>query len=108
MIKGLHHIGVATPNLDGLRAFYVTHFHGEVLAEFAWDADSQELSDRLGLERSAGRLVMLGFGATRLELFEFAEPVVARGPLRSVAKPGFSHIAFEVDDAAQEFAVSAG
>jgi len=104
MIKGLHHIGVATPDLERLCAFYVDHFHGEILTTFAWEADNTALSQRLGLDRSAGKLAMLGFGATRLEVFEFAEPHLDRGAPRSVAKPGFSHIAFEVDDAEAEYA----
>ena len=46
---------------------------------------------------------MLGFEGARLEVFEFATPIQDRGSLRSVAKPGFSHIAFEVDDVFAEY-----
>ena len=103
MIKGLHHVGVATRDLDRLCAFYAEFFHGRTLAEFAWTEEDTELSDRLGLERSAGRLRMLGFGVTRLEVFEFTMPSIEPNGRRSVAKPGFSHIAFEVDDAMAEY-----
>ena len=104
MIKGIHHTGMATRNLDRLCAFYCDHFHGRVLVEFSWDTDNRALSERLGLEQSAGRLCMLGFGDTRLEVFEFSDPVILPEGARSVAAPGLSHIAFEVDDAKAEFA----
>ena len=104
MIRGIHHTGVATRDLARLCAFYCDHLHGRVLAEFVWDAQNGSLSERLGLAQSAGRLSMLGFGETRLEVFEFSEPVILPEGVRSVAAPGLSHIAFEVDDAAAEFA----
>ena len=103
MIKGIHHIGVATRDLDRLCDFYCDYFHGRRLAEFSWDQDNKALSERLGLASSAGRLCMLGFAETRLEVFEFKEPVILPENSRSVAAPGLSHIAFEVDDALAEF-----
>ena len=103
MITGIHHTGLATRDLDRLQEFYCRHFHGNVLTEFAWSTRDTELSQRLGFAQSAGRLCMLGFAATRLEIFEFAIPVIERTTLRSVAAPGFSHIAFEVDDIDAEF-----
>ena len=63
------------------------------------------MSARLGLEKSAGRLVFLGFTGAGIEIFQFRSPDIAASPsLRSVAKPGFSHICFEVDDCVAEYA----
>ena len=104
MIMGFHHTGIATKNLDRLSRFYIDLFHGSVLNRFAWDADNLELSQRLGLASSSGRLVMIGFENARLELFQFDTPDVAGNEApRSVAKPGFSHICFQVDDCWEEY-----
>ncbi len=57
-----------------------------------------------GLERSAGRLVFLKIAGAGLEIFQFDAPeIAASAALRSVAKPGFSHICLEVDDCAVEY-----
>ncbi len=105
MILGLHHTGVATPDMKRLSRFYVDLFHGRILGEFAWDEDTVAMSARLGLAKSAGRLMMLGFDGARLELFQFDRPVIALPDVPpSVARPGFSHICFEVDDVRGEYA----
>ena len=101
---GFHHTGIATKNLDRLSQFYVDLFHGSVLNAFSWSEDNEALSLRLGLEASSGRLVMIGFANGKLELFQFDTPQIAQsGSLRSVAKPGLSHICFQVDDCHAEF-----
>ncbi len=104
MILGFHHAGVATPDMERLSRFYVDLFHGRILGEFEWDDDAVAMSARLGLAKSAGRLMMLGFGGARLELFQFDWPAIALPDVPpSVARPGFSHICFEVDDIRAEF-----
>ncbi|MDE2793121.1 MAG: VOC family protein [Paracoccaceae bacterium] len=104
MIKGLHHVGMATGDLDRLVAFYTERFFADYLHEFSWGEDAAEMSARLGLERSSGRLVFLGLAGAGLEIFQFDFPDVATTcQLRSVAKPGFSHICLEVDDCAAEY-----
>ena len=87
MILGFHHVGLATHDLDRLADFYKRLFAGQVLTEFSWDDSNIELSKRLGLDRSKGRLVMIGFAHARLEIFEFGAPIVpANTAPRSVAK----------------------
>jgi len=111
MIKGLHHTGLATPDLDRLSQFYIELFHGQVLTKFSWDETNEALSLRLGLTESSGSLCMIGFEGSRLELFQFSAPSLMRDSnMRSVAKPGFSHICFAVDDCCAEYRrlVSAG
>ena len=105
MIKGLHHVGMATRDLPRLAGFYVELFHAELLREFSWSEEAGEFSVRLGLERSAGRLVLLRLAGAGLEIFQFDTPEIPESRiLRSVAKPGFSHICLEVDDCEREHA----
>ena len=104
MVRGINHVGVSTRNLRRLVAFYVDHFDAEVLGEFSWDESCTELIDRLGIGAVSGRLMLLGFAGTKLEIFEFAVRDAAETqPPRSAAMPGFSHICFEVDDCEAEF-----
>lgn len=104
MIRGIDHVGVSTQNLGRLVAFYVDHFDAEVLDEFSWDESCTELINRLGIDAISGRLMLLGFEGTKLEIFQFGvrEAAVANPP-RSVAMPGLSHICFEVDDCEAEY-----
>ena len=105
MVKGFHHVGVATRNLSRLVDFYVEHFHGNPIREFTWDRDNTDLSIRLGLVESAGRLVFVGFPKGGLEIFQFEFPDISNASgLRSVARPGLSHFCFEVDDCGAEYA----
>ena len=104
MIKGFHHVGIATRDLSRLVAFYSDLFDGNLIREFSWDRTDTALSSRLGLATSAGRLVFLAFPGAGIEIFQFDHPDVASTPdLRSVAKPGLSHICFEVDDCLAEY-----
>lgn len=104
MIRGINHVGVSTRNLGRLVAFYVDHFDAEVIGEFSWDESSTELIDRLGIDAVSGRLMLLGFTGAKLEIFQFgAQDSAPAPPPRSVAKPGFSHICFEVDDCEAEY-----
>ncbi len=104
MIKGFHHVGVATNDLSRLVAFYSDLFHGDPVREFSWDRGDTALSARLGLETSAGKLVFVAFPGAGIEIFQFDHPDIAEAPdLRCVAKPGLSHICFEVDECLKEY-----
>ena len=104
MILGINHVGVSTGNLRRLVAFYIDHFSAEVLGEFSWDESCTELITRLGIDAVSGRLMLLGFAGTKLEIFQFGvRNAAAARSTRSVAMPGFSHICFEVDDCEAEY-----
>lgn len=104
MIKGIHHLAIATPDLDRLVSFYRTLFDGEIVKEFAWEAGNEAFNARLGLADSAGRIVLVGFGQMLIEFFQFSLPASApTDGLRSVAKSGFSHVCFEADDCQAEY-----
>ena len=105
MIIGMHHVGVVTKDVGRLARFYGDCFLAERIGEFRWGPGDTALTTRLGAGGSSGRIVMLGFATGRLELFQF-EDLPHRPPDRqlAVAKPGFNHVCFEVDDCAAEYA----
>lgn len=100
MIKGVHHFAVSTPDLDRMVDFYRRLFDGVMLREFEWQPGNAAFNARLGLEDSAGRIVMMGFGeGARIEFFQFSVPEILRpDTVIGVASPGYSHVCFETDD----------
>lgn len=98
MTLALHHIGITTPDLARLEAFYVSHFSATVLRRHSWEAGDPEFNARIGLADSAGELVMLACAGLRLELFQFAMPVLSRPAPSGIAAPGMTHLAFATED----------
>lgn len=96
----LHHVGLASRDLDRAVAFYCGHFGGKVLREFEWQRGNEAFNLRLGLPESAGRIVLIEFAGAFLEIFEFTVPeagMAGEEPDR-VSDPGFSHIGFVTGD----------
>ena len=103
-ITGLHHIGISTPDLERLVAFYCGAFGFEVEATMEW-ADEPEIDHALGLKESAASMVMLCRGNIRLEVFQYDSP--DPGPAvgdKPVSDAGINHICFLVDDLTAEVA----
>ena len=104
MIKGLHPVGPTARSLDRLVASYRDLFLGEVVRTFGWSAGEEEFDARLGMKRSAGRLVMLRLGAASIAIIEFSGPAIIHADSdRSVANPGFSHFCMAVEDRVSEY-----
>lgn len=98
MIRGIHHVAIATPDLDRLTAFYADALGFEVVMATAWR--DRELIDRMvGLRGSAARQTMLKAGNAFLELFEYESPVGRAAPAeRSPADHGYTHFCIDVLD----------
>jgi glyoxylase I family protein len=99
MIRGIHHTGISTPDLDRSLRFYQDLIGLEVLSEGSWD-EGFDTGDRIiGLENTAAKWVMLSAGNSNLELFEFVSPPGAtQDPDRPASDHGISHLCFEVAD----------
>ena len=87
--RGVHHIGVAVPNLDEAIAQYEHLFGGE-LEHRAHVADQ-------GVEAAA---VLVG--GSRIELLAPTGPDTPVGKFLAKRGPGMHHIAYEVDDVGEE------
>jgi catechol 2,3-dioxygenase-like lactoylglutathione lyase family enzyme len=103
VIRGLHHAGLATHDMDGLLGFYGGLLGLEAVFELEWEVGNPDNDAVVGLPDSAARLVMLRAGAAHLELFEFRNPV-GRAAVRdrNVNDVGISHVCLDVDDARAE------
>ena len=103
MIRGIHHVGLSTPDLDRLVAFYRDVMGFEVVMNTQWR--DREIIDRMvGLSGSAARQVMVKAGNAFLELFEYESPVPRLAtPDRNPADHGYTHICIDVVDIDAEY-----
>ena len=98
MIHGIHHIGLHTPNIDQMARFYSDAFGFlPVGGEMRW-RDSRAMDRCMGVEASAGRIVMLRAGNCYLELFEFASPKGRDAQPLHPQDHGYTHLCIGVTD----------
>jgi catechol 2,3-dioxygenase-like lactoylglutathione lyase family enzyme len=104
MLTGVHHVAIATADLERLQDFYCTLLGMRVITAGEWSDDP--VNDGIvGLPRSAARFVLLGAGNLALELFQYSNPPSIGGePDRPVNKPGITHVGFCVTDLDAEYA----
>jgi catechol 2,3-dioxygenase-like lactoylglutathione lyase family enzyme len=104
MLLGVHHVAIATADLDRLRGFYCTQLGMEQISESEW-ADFPLFDAIVGLPGSAAKVCMLRAGNLALEIFQYAQPKSEPGETnRPVNKPGITHFGFAVDDVDAEYA----
>ena len=103
MIRGIHHVGISTPDLDRLASFYTDVMGFEVVMTSQWR--DREIVDRMiGLRDSAARQVMLRAGNAYLELFEYESPSPRPAdPDRNPASHGYTHFCIDVVDIDAEY-----
>ena len=103
MIRGIHHVGLSTPDLDRLVAFYRDVMGFEVVMNTQWR--DREIVDRMvGLTGSAARQVMLKAGNAFLELFEYESPTPRPALVdRNPADHGYTHFCVDVVDIDAEY-----
>lgn len=104
MIKNINHLALSTANLDRLLHFYRDLLGARIVFETSWPVGTQMLDDITRLKDSSARVVMIAFGQTQIELFEFATPKPKPSdPNRPVCDHGITHLCFEVTDLAGEY-----
>ena len=105
MIVGIHHTALSTRDADRLVRFYRDCFGFEVEFDFPWDETNEAFKRSHAVHESAGRVVMISNGSSRLEIFEYRKPA-PRADItgRANADLGIAHFAIEVRDIAQEYA----
>ena len=103
MIRGIHHIGLSTPDIDRLVSFYRDVMGFEVVMTSQWR--DREIIDRMvGLSGSAARQVMVKAGNAFLELFEYESPVPRPATSdRNPADHGYTHFCIDVVDIDAEY-----
>jgi catechol 2,3-dioxygenase-like lactoylglutathione lyase family enzyme len=105
MIVGIHHTALSTRDADRLVRFYRDLFGFEVEFDFPWDESNQAFVKSHAVGETAGRVVMIANGASRLEIFEYRKPAPrADIPGRANADLGIAHFSIEVRDIEREYA----
>lgn len=103
MLLGVHHVAIATADLDRLRDFYCAHMGMEQVGETEWE-DEPLVDAIVGLPHSAAKVCLLRAGNFALELFQYSQPRSVAGEQdRPVNVPGITHFAFAVHDLEAEY-----
>jgi catechol 2,3-dioxygenase-like lactoylglutathione lyase family enzyme len=104
MIRGIHHVAIATGNLDRLVGFYRDVIGMEVMRESEWAPGSALIDSIVGLAGSSARTATLRAQNAYLELFQYRTPPGAeQDPNRPVADHGYTHFCLDVVDIDQEY-----
>ena len=104
MIRGVHHVAVATPDIDRMVAFYRDALGFEVVSQGEWKAGSPVIDMIVGLADCASRTAMLRAGNAYLEVFQYLSPVGrSADPTRSPADHGYTHFCLDVVDIDAEY-----
>ncbi|GGJ67157.1 VOC family protein [Streptomyces brasiliensis] len=103
MIRGIHHIGIHTPDLDRLRSFYERAFGFEVVGEEFNLTDFAVASLVVGLPNAAARVVMMRAHNCFIELFQWSSPAgTTLAPLKA-NDFGYTHFMVDVTDIDAEY-----
>jgi catechol 2,3-dioxygenase-like lactoylglutathione lyase family enzyme len=104
MIRGLHHIGISTGDLERALAFYRDLLGLETVFEAGWPAGAEVFDNITGLSNSSAKVAMLRAGNTMIELFQYESPPPRPGePDRPVCDHGITHICLDVTDVEAEY-----
>jgi len=104
MIGGVHHVAVATGDLDRLIRFYCDQLGFTLLKQGSWDAGSDVVDRIVGLKDSAARTAVLRAGNLYIELFQYVSPPGQPGdPDRPVSDHGYTHFCVDVTDIDAEY-----
>lgn len=103
MIVGVHHVAVATTDIERLAQFYVVAFGMSIIKTGGWQADSRRHEQVTGVRGSAARCWMLQGPNLFLELFEYTRPVAAEPEGRELWVAGYTHFAVTVKDIEAEY-----
>lgn len=98
MIRGIHHIAIHTQNFERTCAFYKEAFGFEpVIEELSW-SDNAFFDSVIGLENTAGRLVMLKANNMYMEVWEYSSPPGIKLAPLNPNDLGYTHFAVDTDD----------
>jgi len=104
VIHGIDHTAISVPDMQKALDFYCKLLGFQSIFEAGWPVGAGPLDDLVGLRDSSSKVAMIGFGATRIELFEYATPSPrAQDPRRPVNDHGYTHICLRVSGIQSEY-----
>lgn len=103
MINGVHHVSLATTDLDRLLGFYrdllgLSARHVSVLEE-----NYEPFETVVGMKGAKGRAASLRAGNVQIEFFEYSYPEPRPVEKRPACDGGIRHICFDVTDIMSEY-----
>jgi glyoxylase I family protein len=104
MIHGIDHTALSVPDMDRALEFYCGVLGFEVEMNAGWPSGAKPLDDLVGLRDSASKVAMIARGDTRIELFQYQNPVGSpQDPERPVCDHGIVHLCLRVSDIQAEY-----
>jgi catechol 2,3-dioxygenase-like lactoylglutathione lyase family enzyme len=105
MIHGIDHTALSVPDFDKALDFYCGVLGFEAEFKAGWPKGAKPLDDLVGLRDSASKVAMLKLGDTKIEVFQYENPVgKAQDPQRPVSDHGIIHLCLRVTDIQSEYA----
>lgn len=104
MIRGIHHIGIHTGDLDRMRAFYAEAFGFVAVGDEMRLEDFEVSSLIVGVPDASARVLMMRTANCFIELFEWHRPEGGRLLPSKAYDRGYTHFMVDVTDIEAEYA----
>ena len=75
MIHGIDHTALSVPDFDKALDFYCGVLGFEAEFKAGWPKGAKPLDDLVGLKDSASKVAMIRLGDTKIEVFQYENPV---------------------------------
>jgi catechol 2,3-dioxygenase-like lactoylglutathione lyase family enzyme len=104
MIRGIHHVAVATGDIERLISWYEQALGFELMSRSSWQPGNAMIDGIVGIRDSAAMTATMKSANLYVELFQFTSPPGAAGdPERPVSSHGYTHFCLDVVDIEAEY-----
>jgi catechol 2,3-dioxygenase-like lactoylglutathione lyase family enzyme len=104
MIRGIHHVAISTPDIEGSVAFYKEAFGFETVINGGWEAGNDWIDTIVGLKGSSATQAIMKAGNTYIEIFQYHSPEPEGLPEGNpVNNHGYTHFCVDVTDIEAEY-----
>ena len=104
MIRGIHHVALATSDIERLTKFYQEAFGFQVVYEGGWPRGSAMIDMIVGVKDSSSKQVMMKAGNAHIEIFQYLTPEGKPvDPNRPPSDHGYTHFCVDVTDIDAEY-----
>jgi catechol 2,3-dioxygenase-like lactoylglutathione lyase family enzyme len=104
MIRGMHHISLATSDMDRFVAFYRDLLGLQLDRISAIPGGFEPFENIVGMRPTAGQVAQFQLGNMQMEVFCYSTPTPRPGERRPACDVGIRHIAFDVRDIDADYA----
>ena len=103
MLRGVHHISLATTDMDRFVRFYRDLLGVKLDRVSPLQPGWEAFENVVGMRETAGQVAQFDLGNMNMEVFCYANPVPRPGERRPACDAGIRHIAFDVKDIFAEY-----